>query len=560
MRWSDQNPRPLTFLLGLVLAVTVGVAMFPDLARRGDPRMVTSALIAVALAALIALWDTRRTRSQMKRLEAVAEALENGDYSVRSGISGSDALARLSGIVDQMAEQVGQRVQRLQTNEERIRRIAYHDPLTELPNRRLFQELLLREVAQAKRADKVLGVVILDLDHFKDVNDSLGHTFGDLLLMRVAKRLQRILREDDLVARLGGDEFALLLPRATRPEDLLMVIRRLLSACRQPFQLDWREVLTSASIGVSFYPQDGQGPEALMRNADSALYQAKRKGRNNLQIFDPSMNQVVHLRLQLEQDLRKALKRDEMTLVYQPLVSLEDGRIVGLEALVRWEHPERGIVGPDSFIPLAEQTGLMPTLGSQVLELACRQIGSWRNRGLPVVPVSVNVSVRQLQTGDFVGLVRHILLEHDISPELIQFEITENVASEGARKILEHISALNRLGTRVAIDDFGTGYSSFSYLMEYQISTIKIDKSFLTGVPGSDRNLAIVKAIISLGKNLGLKVVAEGIETQEQLELLRQNECSVGQGYLLGKPQRPNDLEILLQAGHISLSNRQPVV
>ena len=560
MQWSDQYPRPLTFLLVLLLVMTLGVAMFPDLIGQRDPRIVTSGVIVMALATLIALWDVRRTRRRMKCLASVAEALENGDYSVRSEISGSDAVARLSGALDQMAEQVGRRVQRLETNEERIRQIAYHDPLTELPNRRLFQELLLREIAQAKRTEACLGVVILDLDHFKDVNDSLGHTFGDLLLKRVAKRLQRILREDDLVARLGGDEFALLLPRATRPEDLLMVVRRLLSACRQPFQLDWREVLTSASIGVSFYPQDGHSPEALMRNADSALYQAKRKGRNNLQIFDRSMNQAVHLRLQLEQDLRKALKRDEMTLVYQPLVSLRDGRIVGLESLARWEHPERGIVDPDDFIPLAEETGLMPTLGSQVLELACRQIGIWRDRGLPIVPVSVNVSVRQLQTGDFVGLVRHILLEHDISPELIQFEITENVASEGATKILEHISALNRLGTQVAIDDFGTGYSSFSYLMEYQISTIKIDKSFLTGIPGSARNLAIVKAIISLGENLGLEVVAEGVETQEQLEVLRQHKCSVGQGYLLGKPQPPDDLEILLQTGHISLSNRQAVV
>jgi len=299
MQWSDQSPRPLTFLLVLLLVMTLGVAMFPDLIGQRDPRIVTSGVIVMALATLIALWDVRRTRRRMKRLASVAEALENGDYSVRSEISGSDAVARLSGALDQMAEQVGRRVQRLETNEERIRQIAYHDPLTELPNRRLFQELLLREIAQAKRTEACLGVVILDLDHFKDVNDSLGHTFGDLLLKRVAKRLQRILREDDLVARLGGDEFALLLPRATRPEDLLMVVRRLLSACRQPFQLDWREVLTSASIGVSFYPQDGHSPEALMRNADSALYQAKRKGRNNLQIFDRSMNQAVHLRLQL---------------------------------------------------------------------------------------------------------------------------------------------------------------------------------------------------------------------------------------------------------------------
>jgi len=518
MNWSTLRPRPLTGLVLLVLMAASFVALRPDWARTTDVRFQLFALSVAAFGALLLLvWRVLRTRSRMNRLARVAEALKAGDYSARSGISGGDALAALSSSIDQAAEHIQEQVAKLQASEERIRRMAYHDPLTELPNRRLFQELLIRELAQSKRSGTVLGVVILDLDNFKDVNDSLGHTYGDLLLMEVSKRLTHIVREDDLVARLGGDEFALLLPHAERPEDLLMVVRRLLSACRQPFQLEWREVLTSASIGVSFYPQDGEGPEALMRNADSALYQSKHRGRNNLQLFDPSMNQAVHRRLQLEQDLRRAIKGDELFLEYQPLVSLGDGRIAGLEALVRWRHPTKGVIAPDTFIPLAEETGMMPTLGLLVLELACRQINTWKAQGLAPVPVSVNVSVRQLQTGDFVGSVRRLLEALEVSPNLLQFEITENIAMEGARKVLDYISALNRLGTTVAIDDFGTGYSSFHYLMQYQIDTIKIDKSFVAGVPSNPESVAIVRAIISLGKNLGLKVVAEGIESQLQL-------------------------------------------
>lgn len=559
MKSSTLRFRPTTELVLLALVAVALIALRPEWVRVDDTLFQAFALAVVVAGGGLLLWRFVRIRSRMNRLALVAEALKRGDYSARSRIPGGDALAHLSSSIDQAAEHIEDQVNKLQASEERIRKMAYHDPLTELPNRRFFQELLVREVSQARRTDTVLGVVILDLDNFKDVNDSLGHTYGDLLLMEVSKRLTSLIREDDLLARLGGDEFALLLPRAQKPEDLLMVVRRLLSACRQPFQLDWREVLTSASIGMSFYPQDGEGPEALMRNADSALYQAKHRGRNNLQLFDPSMNQVVHRRLQLEQDLRRAIKGDELYLDYQPLVSLGDGRIAGLEALVRWRHPTKGVIEPDTFIPLAEETGMMPTLGLLVLELACRQINSWKAQGLNPVPVSVNVSVRQLQTGDFVGSVRRLIEALEVSPDLLQFEITENIAMEGARKVLEYISALNRLGSTVAIDDFGTGYSSFHYLMQYQIDTIKIDKSFVAGLPGNPESVAIVRAIISLGRNLGLKVVAEGIESQLQLEMLRRNECHIGQGYLLGRPQRPEDLKLALDTGHISLSNRTPL-
>jgi diguanylate cyclase (GGDEF)-like protein len=553
------RPRPLTVFLVLILLGVIFAAAFPERVQRLGPDVQLVFLLLLGVTALLSLWSVHRLKRRVAQLSRVAEALRDGDYTARSSIEGVDVLAELSASLDQAAEHIETQVERLRTSEEQIRKMAYHDPLTELPNRRLFQELLDRELAQARRSRTVLGVVILDLDNFKDVNDSLGHALGDLLLIQVAHRLQQIIREADLVARLGGDEFALLLPGAKRPEDLLAVVQRVLSACRKPFRLDFREVLTSVSIGVSFFPQDGAGPETLIRNADSALYQSKHQGRNNLALFDPSMNQVVHKRLQLEQELRKALKGRQLSLEYQPLVSLDTGRIEGLEALARWDHTTRGRIGPDVFIPLAEETGLMPTLGLLVLELAGRQINAWDSQGLRSLPVSVNVSVRQLQTGDFVGSVHRVIDALGVAPDRFQFEITENIAADGVMRALDYISALNDLGVGVAIDDFGTGYSSFSYLMRYRIDTLKIDQTFIARIPGDSQCEAIVQAMISLGKNLGLRVIAEGIESQAQLEQLRSYGCHLGQGFLLGTPQAPEDLKFDLETGHISLSNRVPV-
>ena len=552
--------RPQTVFLVVLLWTAVLIAALPEILALEDPRLrlLLGALATAVLA--VGWWAGKRRQKRIETLTAVLKEIRDGDYSKRSQIPGVGPLAELSEAVDAMAEHIENNMGKLEADEQRVRKLAYHDALTELPNRRFFEELMARELSQAKRTDSTVGIVIVDLDHFKDVNDSLGHAYGDLLLVETARRLSDIVRQTDLVARLGGDEFALLLTRAKEPKELLIVIHRLHKAFREPFQLDSKEVHTSVSMGASFFPQDGKSSDELIRNADTALYQAKRKGRNKVQLFDSSRNHVVHRRLQLEQDLRQALESEQLILHYQPLVKLADDEVIGFEALCRWQHPKAGLIMPNRFIPMAEETGLMPMLGSQVLSMAGRQLAEWRAQKLAAVPISLNVSLRQFQAGDFVDQVRQALEEFDIPPDLVQVEVTENIAIENAEKLLEFISALHDLGVLVAIDDFGTGYSSFSYLREYGIKTVKIDRSFVAGLPNDRDSVAIVKAIISLAKNLDLQVIAEGIETEAQLEMLRECGCDVGQGYLLGSPLPAEEHHLALLTGHLPPIDSKAVI
>jgi diguanylate cyclase (GGDEF)-like protein/PAS domain S-box-containing protein len=429
--------------------------------------------------------------------------------------------------------------------EEQIRYLAYHDSLTGLGNRLLFKERLAGALAQARRNDGVLGVLFLDLDHFKRINDTLGHSVGDRLLQGVADRLVAGVRGTDTitrtgpmdfdhaVSRLGGDEFTVLLSDVKDVQDLAKVARRLLDALSTPFQLEGHEVVISGSIGITARPLDGDDVETLLKNADAAMYHAKDRGRNNYQFYTESMNAVALERLILESKLRHALEQNEFELHYQPKVDLGTGGITGFEALVRWRDPGQGLVLPGTFIPLCEETGLIGPLGDWVLREACLQLARWRDAGGTPLPVSVNLSVHQFRAGGLVEKVQRTVEETGIDPRWLEFEITESALLHDEEAVVGALGALRALGIRIAIDDFGTGYSSFSYLRRLPVDILKIDRSFVSGVETNPDEAALLAAIVSMGRALRLKVVAEGVETEGQRALLTGWGCHEIQGFLV---------------------------
>jgi diguanylate cyclase (GGDEF)-like protein/PAS domain S-box-containing protein len=429
--------------------------------------------------------------------------------------------------------------------EEQIRYLAYHDSLTGLGNRLLFKERLGVALAQARRSDGVLGVLFLDLDHFKRINDTLGHTVGDRLLQGVADRLVATVRATDMIARsgrmdadhavsrFGGDEFTILLTDLRDVQDLAKVARRILDVLSEPFALEGHEVVISGSIGITARPLDGDDVETLLRNADAAMYHAKDRGRNNYQFYTESMNAVALERLVLESKLRRGLEQGEFELHYQPKVALPEGRLTGFEALVRWRDPEQGLVLPGVFIPLCEETGLIRPLGDWVLREACRQLARWRDAGRDPLPVSVNLSVHQFRGGGVVESVRRALVETGVDACWLELEITESALLQDEAAVVGALEALRRLGIRIAIDDFGTGYSSFSYLRRLPVDVLKIDRSFVKDIETSPDEAALLGAIVSMGRALRLRVIAEGVETMGQRELLTGWGCDEMQGFLV---------------------------
>lgn len=417
--------------------------------------------------------------------------------------------------------------------EEEVRRLAYNDALTGLPNRLLFRDHLDLAVAQAQRNGGGLAVLFLDVDRFKVINDSLGHSVGDRLIREVAERLRSAVRQVDTVARWGGDEFTLLLPDVAQPVAAAKVAEKLLSTLRQPFTLDGNELFVTASMGIAVYPGDGSDAETLVKSADIAMYRAKDQGRDGYMLFTPAMNASAAERLALENSLRRALPQGELELYYQPLMELGDESAYGVEALLRWSHPERGILSPADFIPLAEATGLILPMGPWVLETACAQSQAWQRQGLGELSVAVNLSARQFQQPGLSALVRHVLKATRLPPHRLQIEITESSAMQNAATAAETLAELRALGVRVAIDDFGTGYSSLSYLQRFAIDTLKIDQAFVRDLP---REAAIATAVIAMARTLELDVVAEGVETRAQLDFLREHGCSRAQGELFSPP------------------------
>jgi len=430
---------------------------------------------------------------------------------------------------------------------QRVEYLAYHDNLTGLPNRSLFSKLLGQSIHLAHRHDRQLAVMFLDLDRFKQVNDSLGHEAGDQLLKEVAARLRTCLRDSDTVARIGGDEFVALLPELDQQMYAATVAQKILSATARPFLLLGQEFRVTASIGISTYPQDGLDEQTLTKNADVAMYKAKEEGKNNFQFYSEKLNEHSLERLALESALRHALDRGEFQLHYQAKRDTRSGRISGMEALVRWQHPDLGTIAPMQFIPIAEETGLIVLIGHWVLATACRQNVAWHRGGLPSMTMAVNLTARQFFDEGLLPSLSSILAETGMDAHLLELEIHESLLMRNVDQTMKILTGLKRMGIRIAIDDFGIGYSSLSALRQFPLDTIKIDRSFIRDVANVADNKALTAAVIAMGHTLSLTVVAQGVETKEQADFLRQNECDEFQGFYLNKPVRADQMEALLR-------------
>ena len=445
--------------------------------------------------------------------------------------------------------------------------LAYYDSLTGLPNRLLYRDRLAQAVADAQRHGHLAATLLLDLDRFKLINDTLGHQQGDRLLQEVSDRLKACVRNSDSVgrphdnappqagvwdrsaslARLGGDEFTILLNRIAGAPDAAKVARRILASLAKPFRLDGQDVFVTASIGIAIFPLDGESADQLLKNADTAMYHAKQSGRSTYQFYSQSMNASAGERLAIENRLHKALAQEEFLLHYQPLVALETGRIIGVEALVRWQHPELGLVPPMQFIPIAEETGLIIPLGEWVLQTACAQARAWHEMGLAGLRVAVNLSARQFQRQNLLHVITRILLATDLNPRCLDMELTESMMMQDGESTSATLRELQALGVRLSMDDFGTGYSSLSYLRRLPLDTLKIDRSFVKDCTGNQEDATIIKAIIAMSHSLKLTVLAEGIETEGQLAFLRAAGCDEAQGYYFSKPMAAEPLTSLLK-------------
>ncbi len=426
---------------------------------------------------------------------------------------------------------------------------AEHDFLTGLPNRMLLNDRVSQAIVLAPRHSNKVAVLFLDLDGFKHINDSLGHPIGDKLLQSIAKRLVDCVRTSDTVSRQGGDEFVLLLSEVHRSEDAAISALRILQAVAEAHSIDQHDLHVTASIGVSVYPDDGQDAETLIKNADTAMYQAKENGRQSYQFFKPAMNVRAVERQSIEENLRRALERQEFALHYQPKINLRTGEISGAEALLRWMHPVRGPVSPAQFIPVAEDCGLILPIGQWVLREACKQARAWADAGLPLPTMAVNISSMEFREDNFIESVFTTLSETGLDPKSLELELTESVLMKRAESAASVLKTLRARGVQIAVDDFGTGYSSLSYLRKFPINALKIDQSFVRQITSTPDDTTIVTAVISMGRSLKLRVVAEGVETQEELTFLRARLCDEAQGYYFSRPVRPEQFAKLLKSG-----------
>lgn len=430
--------------------------------------------------------------------------------------------------------------------QERLQHMAHHDALTDLPNRNLFLDRLQQSLTRARWHNRLVAVMFMDLDRFKNINDTLGHNVGDQLLLQLSERLKKTVRDGDTIARFGGDEFAILMDDIDSENHISSLAQKLLDTLVNSFRINNHELYITASIGASIYPGDGEDSETLLRNADVAMYRAKDLGKNNYQFYSDDMSAKIFERLTLENHLRHALERNEFIIHYQPQVNAKTENVTGVEALLRWQHPDLGLVSPNNFIPLLEETGLIEDVGSWVLETACKQLKKWHDTGLDSLHMSINISSRQFNNPDFITVVHNIIIETRVNPEFLELELTESMFMRNASATINALNSLSSLGVRFAIDDFGTGYSSLSYLRRFPIDTIKIDRSFIRDITEDPDDAAITSAIVVMAQSLSLNVIAEGVETANQLKFLRDNNCNSIQGYHYSHPMSaPNVTEFL---------------
>ena len=560
-----------TVVIGAVSAVLFVTPDSSSAARQFSRSGLYGLVSVIAFTtAAVALWRSRRRKQSVGSAVLSTAFAAHGLQQVQHALLGTmfvnntpfTQLPLYSGFVDLLLQSIiglgmvaclledERESAQLAANE--IEHLAYHDALTGLPNRPLFIDRLIVALAQANRAGTRLAVFFLDLDRFKDINDSLGHSVGDTLLKSVAERVRRCVREGDTVARFGGDEFTLLIPRIDHIEDAAKIAQKIIETLKIPFFVADRELFVTTSIGVSIFPGDGPDPETLVRNADTAMYRAKEQGRDNYQLYAPAMNARAVERLGLENQLRKALSQNELLLHYQPILAAGTKSVIGLEALVRWQHPELGLVAPGHFISVAEMSGLIVPIGDWVLRTACRQLKIWQKKFDADLMVAVNLSARQFQQAELVEQIREVLQESGISPASLELEITESNAMQNAENTIYTLRELKALGVRIAMDDFGTGYSSLNYLKRFPIDTLKLDQSFVRDVMTDATDAAIVAAVITMAHSLDLEVVAEGVETEAQLEFLTRQGCDKLQGYLFSRPHPIEKIEPYLAGSKVT--------
>ena len=504
--------------------------------------------------------------SEIKEIATILNGIVSGlsSYKTRMDVDHQLLSMKVEERTSQLTrrnQELNQAVKEVTETKDRLRQMAYYDSLTTLPNRRLFTEQLDLLLRLAHRNDEMLGLLFIDLDNFKRINDSLGHRAGDLLLREVAARLSGCVRDSDVVAhyvesgpridvsRLGGDEFTVVLNQLQAADDAALVAQRLIDALVMPVVVEGHELVVTPSIGIAVSPRDAADVDGLLKAADTAMYHAKARGKNNYLFYSGDMDAAGVDRLQLEADIRKALEQEEFVLHYQPQVDTRTGAVVGAEALIRWEHPEKGMIPPFKFIPLVEEMGLIHQMGEWVLREACRQMQSFEARGVKLPKVAVNVSALQFNPA-FIRSVQKILLETGLDPARLELELTEGVVMDDGKSTLQGLDELKELGVSLSIDDFGTGYSSLSYLSRFPLDELKIDRSFVIEFDKSENDASLVVAIIAMARSMSLRLVAEGVETLEQYRFLTRNGAHIIQGYLFSKPVPADELQPLLAPWH----------
>lgn len=538
-------------------------------------------VIVFLLGFIIALFVSRKITAPIIELSTITKKIAGGDFSHRVDVNSKDEIGILAASFNEMAEKLKkgyddreskleertaelsqskdmlqQEISERQSSEKRLAYIAYYDGLTNLPNRNLFEDRVEQTISANSRDNVQSALLFLDLDNFKRINDTFGHIVGDELLMGIADRLRMLTRKSDSIthnnkdpmfARVGGDEFTVLLSEIKKLEDAAKVAQRIIDSLTQPFVLNKHEVFITVSIGIAICPDDGNDLFDLMKNADAAMYHAKSKGKNNYQYYKKSMNDTAADRLLLETDLRMALQRKELLLYYQPQVDSLSGKIIGVEALIRWKHPERGLVSPLEFIPLAEDTGMIVPISNWVLETACNQSRTWQDNSIYNVPISVNLTSHHFQQRALIKDISALLERSGLQPSDLILEITESTVMEDTDTTLKNFQELTKMGLRISIDDFGTGYSSLSYLKRFPIHAIKIDRSFIKDIITNEDDATIANTIISMAHNLNMIVVAEGVETEDQLRFLLERNCDELQGFLFSSPLPADEVTVLLE-------------